>query len=117
MEITKEDIGMRVYSPINGWGTIEKVDITPIARELAAYIIFDKAQNWYRLNGKRVDDCVFWDVPSEPTKPKRKVKREGWMNIYPGPMTRSIYPTKEEAEGNKGNGVIDCVKIEWEEDD
>ena len=45
-------------------------------------------------------------------------KHEGWVNIYPGPITGvQIYKTEEDAKhcANANAKVIATVKIEWEE--
>ena len=47
-----------------------------------------------------------------------KVKREGWVNVYPDSsdsIVRSIYSTREQANGFATHKCIGCVKIEWEE--
>lgn len=54
---------------------------------------------------------------------KPKVKREGWVNIYPrissgsnqSRSVQSIYGTKCEADNNALGDRIACVRIEWEE--
>ncbi len=49
-----------------------------------------------------------------PAIRNRKVKREGWINIYPNNHTGIIiYPTEEDA--GKSSLKIATVKIEWEE--
>ena len=45
-------------------------------------------------------------------------KHEGWINIYPGPITGvPVYKTEEDAKhcANADAKVIATVKIEWEE--
>ena len=57
-------------------------------------------------------------------KPKR-VKKEGWVNIYPCPagasshqrQTTEIYKTKQAAEEKTYAGLIACARIEWEEEE
>ena len=46
-----------------------------------------------------------------------KVKKEGWINIYPNSIVGSIiYPTKEAAENSSTYGRhLDTVRIEWYE--
>lgn len=49
--------------------------------------------------------------------PKPKVKREGWVNIYPGPMTgKHIHASKQIAIDGAGCGCSATVRIEWEEE-
>ena len=43
-------------------------------------------------------------------------KHEGWVNIYPGPITRVvIYKSEEVAKDCANKEVIATIKIEWEE--
>ena len=49
-------------------------------------------------------DAATWVAP--------KVKREGWMNLYPD---SSIHATKEIADHAAGNNRKACVKVEWKE--
>lgn len=50
-----------------------------------------------------------------PPLRNRKIKREGWINIYRDDRTgETIYETKEDAEKNS-TFKIATVKIEWEE--
>lgn len=45
-------------------------------------------------------------------------KHEGWVNVYPGPITGVIvYKTEEDAKhgANANAKVIATIKIEWEE--
>lgn len=62
-----------------------------------------------RWNGR---DHLTWTPP--------KVKREGWVNIYPPyhgwvAKTSGAHRTKEEADGYAEQARIACVRIEWEE--
>lgn len=57
-------------------------------------------------------DLLTWTPP--------KVKREGWVNIYPPyhgwvAKTSGAHRTKEEADGYAEQARIACVRIEWEE--
>lgn len=52
----------------------------------------------------------------------RKVKREGWVNVYSAtsssyPYCKTIFPAEDEAqkEGVKHSGYITTTKIKWEE--
>jgi hypothetical protein len=84
------------------------------------------SSNWYTRDGKLNDylehSSLFWDVPVEPPRPKRKVKREGWVNVYPdtcitGAKTGEIiHADKILAEGGADKKVVHTtVKICWEE--
>ena len=51
----------------------------------------------------------------------RKIKREGWVNVYPtmveddGRVITCIHTSEEAAKAIASRGVIATVKIEWEE--
>lgn len=61
-----------------------------------------------------IDSCT-WTPP--------KVKREGWVNVYPVILkgedivaqTSYAWPSKADAENVAGSTCIACVRIEWEE--
>ncbi len=42
-------------------------------------------------------------------------KKEGWVNVYDDGVVSHIYPTKDAAEMDAWSGLVDTVKIEWEE--
>ena len=46
---------------------------------------------------------------------KPKVKKEGWVNVYPDDDV-FMYPSLEESEDAKGSKRVACIKIEWEEE-
>ena len=48
------------------------------------------------------------------TKPKKKVKHVGWVNVYPTCHMGKRYDSKEEAVSFAASEVITTVKIEWE---
>lgn len=52
-------------------------------------------------------DYLTWEPP--------KVKREGWVNIYPGRSFCVIQSTEERANRAAEQSRIACVRIEWEE--
>lgn len=55
--------------------------------------------------------------PSDLTwnKPKQKVKRKVWINVYPDVSEYlSAYYSKEEADGMSAAGRIACVETEIE---
>lgn len=72
---------------------------------------------WYRQNGEA--------ALGSPKIRNRKVKREGWVNVYPSlrkDHTRmiasvhpSVYASEESAKYAATGDVIATVKIEWEE--
>ena len=47
-------------------------------------------------------------------KPKR-VKKEGWVNVYPA-YCGSVHRTENEANKSALGTRVACVRIEWEED-
>lgn len=48
-----------------------------------------------------------WDRP--------KVKKEGWVNIYPGRTASSVHLSKEAADMAGCDNRIACVRVDWEE--
>ena len=52
-------------------------------------------------------------------KPKRTVKKAGWINIYPlswmDGRAGAIFKTKTEADSSARSGRIACARVEWEE--
>lgn len=60
---------------------------------------------------------LFWSKPKIelPRKPKRIVKKAGWINIYPNDDTGGfIYQSRSEADNNSLQNRIACIKIEYE---
>ena len=57
------------------------------------------------------DDCEYGlDLFMAP------VKREGWLNIYPGASIRhDIHASQDQADMHAAYDRIACVRIEWEE--
>ena len=53
------------------------------------------------------------------SKPKRTVKKAGWINIYPlswmDGRAGAIFQTKTEADSSARLGRIACARVEWEE--
>lgn len=53
------------------------------------------------------------------SKPKRTVKKAGWINIYPlswmDGRAGAIFQTKTEADSSARSGRIACTRVEWEE--
>lgn len=50
-------------------------------------------------------------------KPKVKVQKEGWMNIYHAEgiwRSKAVFATKEMADEYATGDRIDCVKVQWE---
>lgn len=59
--------------------------------------------------------------PEDLTWTPPKVKREGWVNVYPKPTEELVasvshaHASKEKADSLAASGRIACIRIEWEE--
>ena len=85
----------------------------PVVAEIC-FSSYDKKQSYsFTANGLFLDSSEdSRDLFFAPEK------HEGWVNIYPGPITGvQIYKTEEDAKhyANVYAKVIATVKIEWEE--
>ncbi len=58
------------------------------------------------------------DLMAKQPKPevRPKVKRIGWINIYPTENEAHIHPTEEMALQARRKGCVATIKIEWWED-
>ena len=66
--------------------------------------------------GYRCDDRALLSARQEPFIRNVKVKREGWVNIFPDRWVGSAYESKELALRHpNAKGALDTIKIEWEE--
>lgn len=45
---------------------------------------------------------------------KPKVKKEGWVSIYPSLAAGNIFETQKLALANRGQMAVATIKIEWE---
>jgi len=132
METTFENakVGDRVWSFGYGWGTIQQIN----TNKYPLLICFDNYQSealekvvCYTKKGTEFLDnsnpTLFWDEIkfTIPTRPKRKVKKEGWINIYKigelPSIASVIYSTEEIAISNKIENNSLTAKIEWEEEE
>lgn len=54
-------------------------------------------------------------------KPVRKVRKEGWINIYsftdPDSSVAMVKATKEQCDKEQAHGRTACIHIEWEEEE
>lgn len=120
MNITKDDVGRRVWSFEFGWCTLIEVS----DQEYGAYIALDfrQGKEIYTKTGQYFlgqKQTLFWDeIKFEiPPKPKRKVKKviEMWVNIYP---SGSSFTYSSERLANVGitekTDRIACVKLTGE---
>ena len=85
----------------------------PVVAEIC-FSSYDKKQSYsFTANGLFLDSSEdSRDLFFAPEK------HEGWVNIYPGPITGvQIYKTEEDAKhcANVDAKVIATIKIEWEE--
>lgn len=117
-------VGDRVWSR-HGWGTIKIIDKVDV--ELPINVLFDVGNYWYTINGKQfktdIQPSIFWDeIKFEiPPKPKRKIKKEGWVNIYKSNFVSDLYLTENAAINGRSRscGWSKCIttKLEWEEEE
>ena len=85
----------------------------PIVAEVC-FSSYDKKQSYsFTANG------LFLDSSEDPRDLFFVTeKHEGWVNVYPGPITGVVvYKSEEDAKhgANADAGVIATIKIEWEE--
>jgi len=98
--------------------------------------VTEESPQWFRVNGdatqfneegriacrNELGRILFWQPPPKfdpPPRPKRKVKKEGWINVYKNAdgsyQAYCIFNTKEEAKTQKPIAkLIDTVLIPWE---
>ena len=67
-----------------------------------------------------IDEPVWSEKAQYRIKPKR-VKREGWVNVYPSMSYAAyigcVFETQEAANRNENNDRQACIRIEWEEEE
>ena len=66
----------------------------------------------------REDDWPRWyEHLNYRIKPKR-VKKEGWVNVYPGEILFYFYSKEHADKSNEieKNKRVACIRIEWEEE-
>ena len=114
----------KVYHIRLGWGEVVKVTehhcyVRFTVRGISdiCYFEFDG-----RVHPTDQHPTLYWAVPTIIV-PKRKVKREGWINVYPRRTAREvlrasgsiIYKSREKAVSEASADIIDTVRIEWED--
>ena len=71
----------------------------------------------YYLRGHKLPS-LFWSKPEFelPPRPKRMVKKEGWINIYSDGFTSNIHKSEQKANINLHSAKtrVACVKVEYE---
>ena len=108
MLITKDDVGARVWSFSYGWGVIHSLKETNSPYPV---IVDFKNENSlsFTFDGKAYEEddraSIFWEEIkfTEPPKPKvkKKVKIEGWVNIYGADNTsKYVYESRQDAIRN-----------------
>lgn len=77
--------------------------------------VFGTGLRWDR--GEEIPEDQSGMYPSEMTwtKPVIKVKKSGWLNIYPN-GSRVYHSTREEADSAASIDRTDCVECHWEEE-
>jgi hypothetical protein len=114
-------VGDRLWSVACGkFCVVEAMDKTE-----ADYPIVAKEDSW-TTDGKLYSYLardLYWDkveiIP--PPKPKKMVKKSGWINVYPAywkdalPRAGCIFPTSKMADECAEMGRVLCKFIEWEE--
>jgi hypothetical protein len=92
---------------------------------LPVEILFDKDKvpRYVEINGAPyhldTDEAVCWSYSSvlmlRNVRPK-KVKREGWVNVYPGcNMGYKVWPSEDIAKVVATTGCVATTRIEWEQ--
>ena len=123
-DFSKAQVGDKVWSFADGWGEVEAIGLKNI------HVIFpDGTKQMFTKDGKLsvIDKypILHWDEIKfeEPPRPKRRVKRQGWVNVRTvgdGRICRYIHDTKELAEGIVRSGdssYVTTAFIEWEEEE
>lgn len=122
METTFENakVGDKVWSYHNGWGVIYSITSPPypIIVDFSDAKLYSFTLDGVEITGER--QTLFWDeVKFEiPTRPKKRVKKEGWININ----KMCIHETKEMALHRREalstvNSDILTIPITWEEEE
>lgn len=122
-DFSKARVGDRVYDIRFGEGKITSVDksgrnftITCSFPGTDVYEIYDRNGKW---DYRHIGPVLFHAKPeiSDPPPPKRKVKRQVWLNVYlnvHGSVYIYSYETKEKADDCANRDRIACVPVEWE---
>ena len=91
------------YDVIVAWAAGEEVEI--------------KDDDGVWVSFKNTKHVIFYEDMEYRIKPKR-VKKRGWVNVYSGNASgMSIYANKKEADFWAREHRVDCVRIEWEEEE
>ena len=66
------------------------------------------------IDAKTPNFCTMYEYRIKP----KIVKREGWVNVYKGGIITNAFKTKDEAivDGSEDSDLVDCIRIEWEEE-
>ena len=121
-DFSKARVGDRVYDIRHGEGVIVIVD-DHCAYPIVCRFGESRREASFTLSGlsKSTDatPTLYWSKPeiSDPPPPKRKVKRQIWLNVYlhvRGSVYVYNYETKEKADDCATRDRIACIPIEWE---
>ena len=125
-DFSKSRVGDRVYDIRYGEGKITSVNKSGSNFPITCHFPATGEYETYDLNGKwddrHVGPVLFHAKPeiSDQPPPKRKVRRQIWLNVY-SHVLGSVYvyqhETKEKADDCATRGRIACVPVEWEEDE
>jgi hypothetical protein len=121
-------VGDKVYCRIDGLGTITRIKSSvtyPIE------VSFNNGRRYdYTLCGRAdtpdVEPILFYvdgNNKYSETRPKQKVEKTGWINIYSDPLSLGcyyvgIYPSRDIAVKNSNSKrLLDTIQITWFEEE
>jgi len=115
-------VGERVYCRMNGFGTITHIKST-------IEVYFNNSERCdYTLCGRAhtpdVEPTLFYvdgNNKYSETRPKQKVEKTGWINIYSdlfsGRFYAGIYPSRDIAVKHSSSSLLDIIQITWFEEE
>lgn len=123
-------VGDKVYCRLNGFGTIRVIDKD---WDYPVEVAFNVGECGYTLCGRLdipdVEPILFYvdgDNKYSETRPKQKVEKTGWVNIYRDIDKRGrtetgmvIYSSKEDATRGIGweDKYVNTIQINWFEEE
>jgi len=110
MDLTMASDGLRSSMELEGMmGTKHKHYDAIVAWANGEEIQHELKGDWVDIN-----EPDWYETVNYRIKPKR-VKKEGWVNIYP--MDPYVHDTKKVADDFACKNRIACVFVEWEEEE